>query len=83
MTEEPSDQQRRKPPADRFSGPARVISVSEVAEQLDAEAGPARNGHRQSAVVRGETITQLVFSFETGGHLAPMSVPVQESIARW
>jgi len=75
MSDDVPTSRSRKAPSERFSGPARIVSLSRVLEELESEERPARNGHRQMAVVRGASLTQLVFLFEADGHLAEHSAP--------
>lgn len=69
MSTDGTEKRLRKPPAERFAGPAHVWSLSDVLEQIRAEDHPARDGHRQMTLIRSGSVTKLLFSFERDGHL--------------
>jgi quercetin dioxygenase-like cupin family protein len=64
-----SDERLRKPPSDRFAGPTHLFSLTDVLRRLRAEDHPARDGHRQITLLHRGDVTQVLFSFEAGGHL--------------
>lgn len=59
----------RTPPVERFAGERHVFSLSAALAELRAEDHPARNGHRQITLFHRGPVTQVLFSFEPGGHL--------------
>ena len=65
----------RTPPADRFAGPKHLFSLPAALRQLRAEDHPARDGHRQVTLFSRAPVTQVLFSFDAGGHLAEHTAP--------
>ena len=64
-----SDPRLRTPPAERFAGQSHLFSLSDALEALRAEDHPPRSGHRQITLLHRPPVTQVLFSFEGGGHL--------------
>jgi len=66
----PMTEKRLRPaPADRFEGKTHVFSLRTTLDDLRNEDHPARGGHRQITLLHREKVTQVLFSFEAGGHL--------------
>lgn len=65
----------RTPPAERFAGPKHLFSLREALKQLRAEDHPARDGHRGVTIFHRAPVTQVLFSFEAGGHFHEHSAP--------
>lgn len=59
----------RTPPAERFAGSKHLFSLSDALAELRAEDHPARSGHRQVTLLQRGAVTQVLFSFDPGGHL--------------
>jgi quercetin dioxygenase-like cupin family protein len=59
----------RTPPTERFSGSKHLFSLSDALAELRAEDHPARSGHHQVTLLQRGPVTQVLFSFEPGGHL--------------
>lgn len=74
MSEEERDR-LRTPPVERFAGRRHQFSLSEVLAELRAEDHPAREGHRQVTLLQRGPVTQVLFSFESGGRLERHSAP--------
>lgn len=67
---EDSDAERlRPPPSERFAGSSHHLSLRRALADLRAETKEARNGHRQITLFHRSPVTQVLFSFEPGGHL--------------
>ena len=64
-----SNDRLRSPPAERFAGSSHALSLSQELAALRREEHPARNGHRQITLFHRGPVTQVLFSFESGGHL--------------
>lgn len=64
-----SDNRLRQPPAERFAGSSHLFSLSDALRELRAEDHPPRSGHRQITLLQRPPVTQVLFSFEKGGHL--------------
>ncbi len=64
-----SEDRLRRPPAERFAGPTHMFSLEDALARLRAEDHPARDGHRQITLLHRPPVTQVLFSFATGGHL--------------
>lgn len=76
MTDQPQDgdgERLRPPPSERFAGPSHHLSLRQALADLRAETKEARNGHRQITLFHRAPVTQVLFSFEPGGHLAEHS----------
>ncbi len=69
MTADQPEQRLRRPPAERFAGSAHAFSLDEELLRLRAEDHPARNGHRQKALLQRDPVTKILFDFEQGGFL--------------
>jgi len=65
----PEIERLRKPPVERFAGTRHLFSLPKALAELRSEPHPARNGHRQITLFHRGGVTQVVFSFEAGGHL--------------
>ena len=59
----------RTAPTERFAGPKHLFSLSDALAALRAEDHPARSGHRQVTLLQRGPVTQVLFSFDPGGHL--------------
>jgi len=59
----------RPHPTERFSQPAQLVDLNQVAAGLRAEPHPAISGHRQIAAFRHGPVTLVLFVFEPGGLL--------------
>jgi quercetin dioxygenase-like cupin family protein len=59
----------RTPPTERFAGSKHLFSLSDALAELRAEDHPARGGHHQVTLLQRGPVTQVLFSFEPGGHL--------------
>lgn len=59
----------RTPPTERFAGSKHLFSLSDALAKLRAEDHPARSGHRQVTLLQRGAVTQVLFSFDPGGHL--------------
>jgi hypothetical protein len=68
-SDRPEADRLRTPPSERFAGPAHLLSLPQALAELRREAHPARNGHRQITVFHRAPVTQVLFSFDSGGHL--------------
>jgi len=75
MPNRSNDERLRPAPAERFEGPSHLFDLEEVVRTLRSEDQPARDGHRQMTIYRGEHITHVVFAFEAGGALREHSAP--------
>jgi len=64
-----STQRLREPPSERFAGERHIVSLADVLAKLRAEDHPSRHGHRQITLLHRADVTQVLFSFEPGGHL--------------
>jgi quercetin dioxygenase-like cupin family protein len=64
-----NDDRLRRPPAERFAGAVHIYSLRDALAKLRAEDHPARDGHRQIALLHRPPVTQVLFSFAAGGHL--------------
>lgn len=64
-----SEDRLRPPPSERFAGSSHHFSLADALADLRAEDHPARAGHRQIALLQRPPVTQVLFSFEAGGHL--------------
>jgi len=64
-----SEDRLRPPPSERFAGNSHLFSLEDALAELRAEDHPARAGHRQIALLQRPPVTQVLFSFEAGGHL--------------
>jgi quercetin dioxygenase-like cupin family protein len=60
----------RPHPTERFAGPEHVYDLAAACEHLRAEATPARQGHRQSTLLKHSTGTMSVFCFDAKAGLA-------------
>ena len=65
----------RTPPAERFAGTNHLFSLADALAELRAEDHPARNGHRQITLFHRGPVSEVLFSFEPGGHLEEHSAP--------
>jgi quercetin dioxygenase-like cupin family protein len=70
-----SDERLRRPPSERFAGATHVFSLTDALAKLRGEDHQSRKGHRQITLLRRPDVTQVLFSFEPGGHLARHSAP--------
>ncbi len=70
-----SNDRLRTPPAERFAGETHVFSLGDALAKLRAEDHPARDGHRQIALLQRGPVTQVLFAFAAGGHLDRHSAP--------
>lgn len=52
-----------------------MFSLADALAKLRAEDHPARDGHRQITLFHRAPVTQVLFSFEPGGHLDRHSAP--------
>jgi len=68
-TTTPDGERLRQAPTERFAGTERAFSLRTALEELRNEDHPARDGHRQIALFHRAPVTQILFSFESGGHL--------------
>lgn len=59
----------RPPPSERFAGSSHLFSLADALGALRAEDHPPRDGHRQITLLQRPPVTQVLFSFEEGGHL--------------
>jgi quercetin dioxygenase-like cupin family protein len=70
----------RTPPRERFAGPARVMDLLKLANELRAEASDVA-GHRQRVIYKHGPLTAALFVFEPGGvlreHRAKGTVTIQ------
>jgi quercetin dioxygenase-like cupin family protein len=64
-----SEERLRVPPSERFAGKSHLFSLSDALAELRREDHPSRAGHRQIALLQRSPVTQVLFSFEAGGHL--------------
>jgi quercetin dioxygenase-like cupin family protein len=64
-----SNDRLRRPPAERFAGATHIFSIDDALSRLRAENHPAREGHRQITLLHRPPVTQVLFSFDAGGHL--------------
>lgn len=67
------DQDRRRPPAERFEGDVHAFDLHAVASELRDEGRVARDGHRQITLFHEAGVTIVLFDFEAGGTLADHS----------
>ena len=51
------------------------MSLADALAELRAEEHPVRDGHRQITLFHRAPVTQVLFSFEAGGHLDEHSAP--------
>ena len=65
----------REAPRERFAGRSHRISLAGALAELRAENHPARGGHRQITLFHRTPVTQVLFSFDAGGHLEKHSAP--------
>lgn len=66
-----STRERSRPhPTERFAGPEHVYDLAAACEHLRAETTTARQGHRQSTLLKHATGTMSVFCFDAGAGLA-------------
>jgi quercetin dioxygenase-like cupin family protein len=59
----------RRDPEDRFAGDEHLFDLAASADALRREEQPARDGHRQVALVHDDGVTVILFDFEAGGQL--------------
>lgn len=64
-----SNERLRTPPSERFAGATHVFSLTDALAELRREDHPARDGHRQITLLHRGPVTQVLFSFDAGGHL--------------
>ena len=65
----------REAPRERFAGSSHRFSLADALAELRAEDRPARDGHRQITLFHRGPVTQVLFSFEPGGHLEEHPAP--------
>lgn len=70
QTTEPTEtnQRLREHSAVRFSGPQHLFDLQQLTAQLQAEAHPGQQGHRQMTIFHQDVTTIVLFAFEAGGH---------------
>ena len=64
-----SNEPLRTPPSERFAGETHLFSLADELAKLRGEDHPSRHGHRQITLLHRAPVTQVLFSFEPGGHL--------------
>ena len=59
----------RQRPSERFAGASHLIDLGAALRDLRAEVPGTQRGHRQIALLKHRTMTQVLFSFDPGSAL--------------